>query len=167
MLCDKCKSKEACYHSTLVVNGEVKSTHLCEKCAEKEGVFNRTYNSIFDEFRSLTNFLGFDDFEDKICPNCNWSLRKFKNSGLLGCGNCYDAFEEEIEDIVKRIQPYAENKLDNIEFKVEEHKQNASKEQKLINLKADLQKAINEERYEDAGAINKEIKKLTKELQGE
>jgi len=165
MLCDKCKKYEACYHSTLIVNGESKSTHLCEHCATKEGVFNKRYNSIFDEFRSLTNFLGFDDFEDKACPSCHWSLRQFKNSGLLGCSDCYNAFEDEIEDIVKRIQPYTENKLDNIEFKVET--KDLTKEQKLITLKADLQKAIKEERYEDAGEINKEIKKLTKELQGE
>ena len=118
MLCDKCKKHEACYHSTLVINGEVKSTHLCEECATKEGVLNKT-------------------------------------------------FEEEIEDIVKRIQPYTENKIDNIEFKVENQKKALTKEQKLTNLKADLQKAIKEERYEDAGVINKEIKKLTKELQGE
>ena len=65
MLCDKCKIKQACYHSTLVVNGEVKSTHLCEECAQKEGIFSKTRHSIFDEFRSLTNFLGFDDFDDK------------------------------------------------------------------------------------------------------
>ena len=167
MLCEKCGIKEACYHSTLVINGEVKSTHLCEKCAEKEGVFNRSYDSIFDEFRSLTNFLGFDDFEDKVCPTCHWSLKRFKKSGLLGCDNCYDAFENDIEDIIRRIQPYGENKLDDIEFKVEEKQKNLTKEQRLINLKADLQKAIKEERYEDAGEINKEIKKLTKELQGE
>lgn len=167
MLCDKCKIKEACYHSTLVINGEVKSTHLCEACAIKEGVFNKTYDSIFDEFKTLTNFLEFDDFVDKVCPKCNWSLRQFKNSGILGCSACYDAFEEEIEDIVKRIQPYTENKLDNIEFKVETKKQSLTKEQKLDNLKSDLQKAIAEERYEDAGVINKEIKKLNKELQGE
>ena len=165
MLCDKCKKHEACYHSTLIVNGESKSTHLCESCAIKEGVFNKRYNSIFDEFRSLTNFLGFDDFEDRACPSCHWSLRQFKNSGLLGCSDCYNAFEDEIEDIVKRIQPYTENKLDNIEFKVES--KDLSKEQKLVTLKADLQKAIKEERYEDAGEINKEIKKLTKELEGE
>ena len=79
----------------------------------------------------------------------------------------YNAFEEEIEDIVKRIQPYSQNKLDDIEFKVEEKNVEITKEQKLINLKADLQKAIKEERYEDAGVINKEIRKLTKELQGE
>ncbi|MBQ7798010.1 MAG: hypothetical protein IJ371_02700 [Clostridia bacterium] len=138
MLCDKCKKHEACYHSTLVINGEVKTTHLCENCATKEGVFNKTYNSIFDEFRSLTNFLGFDDFEDKTCPNCNWTLRQFKRLGMLGCDKCYDAFDEDIEDIVRRIQPYTENKLDNIEFKVEEKKKTLSKEQKLVNLKAEL-----------------------------
>lgn len=167
MLCDKCKTKEACYHSTLIVNGESKSTHLCEHCASKEGVFNKNFGSIFDEFRTLTNFLGFDDFEDKVCPKCHWSLRQFKNQGVLGCSECYNAFEDEIEDIVKRIQPYTENKIDNIEFKVENNKQTLNKEQKLINLKADLQKAIKEERYEDAGEINKQIKKLNKELQGE
>ena len=167
MLCEKCGKKQACYHSTLVVNGEAKSTHLCEKCAEKEGVFTRTYNSIFDEFRSLTNFLGFSDFDDKVCPKCNWSLSKFKESGLLGCSACYETFEEEIEDIIKRIQPYSENKVDNIEFKVETKKKGLTKQQKLDKLKADLQQAIKDERYEDAGVINKEIKKLTKELQGE
>ncbi len=167
MLCDKCKKYEACYHSTLVVNGEVKSTHLCEHCAEKEGLFNKTYDSIFDEFRTLTNFLGFDDFEDKICPNCNWSLRQFKNRGLLGCDKCYDAFEDEIEDIVKRIQPDSNHKVDNIEFKVEQKQQKLSKEQELSKLKLELQQAIKEERYEDASVINKKVKQLEKELQGE
>jgi protein arginine kinase activator len=167
MKCDKCKTKEACYHSTLVINGEVKSTHLCEDCAKKEGVFNKSRSSIFDDFKTLTNFLGFDDFEDKVCPNCNWTLSQFKRNGVLGCDKCYSVFEDEIDDIVKRIQPYTENKLDNIEFKVEDQKKVLNKEQKLINLKAELQKAINEERYEDAGVINKEIKKLTKELKGE
>ena len=167
MLCDKCKKQESCYHSTLVVNGEVKSTHLCEDCAVKEGVFNTVRTSIFDEFKTLTNFLGFDDFADKVCPNCNWTLRQFKNLGKLGCGECYNAFEQEIEDIVKRIQPYTEHNAENIEFNVQDKKSEMSKQQKLINLKSDLQKAIKEERYEDAGAINKEIKKLEKEIKGE
>ena len=167
MLCDKCKVNKACYHSTLIVNGESKSTHLCEQCAVKEGVFNKRYNYVFDEFRSLTNFLGFEDFDDKICPNCNWSLSKFKNSGMLGCSKCYDIFEDEVEDIVKRIQPYCENKLDNVEFNIEKKKKSITKQEKLEKLKLDLQKAIKEERYEDAGVINKEVKKLTKELQGE
>lgn len=167
MLCNKCKTREACYHSTLVVNGDVKSTHLCEKCAEQEGVLSSRHSSIFDEFKSLTNFLGFDNFDDKMCPTCHWSLSKFKNYGVLGCADCYDAFEDEIADIVKRIQPYSENKIDSIEFKVEENKEVLTKEKKLDKLKRDLQKAIRDERYEDAGVINKEIKKLTKELQGE
>lgn len=166
MLCDKCKTKEACYHSTLVVNGEIKSTHLCESCAVKEGVFKKR-SSIFDEFRTFADFLGFDSYDDKICPKCNWNLRQFKNSGLLGCDKCYETFEQEIEDIIRRVQPYTENKLDSVEFNVENKKKELTKEQKLINLKSDLQKAIKEERYEDASVINKEIKKLNKELQGE
>ena len=167
MKCDKCKVNEACYHSTLIVNGEAKSTHLCEHCAKQEGVFEPRYNSIFDEFRSLTNFLGFTDFEDKTCPKCHWTLSQFKNNGLLGCSDCYNAFESEIEDIVRRIHPDVKNNIDKIEFNVETKKKTLTKEQKLINLKEDLQKAIKDERYEDAGLINKQIKNLEKELKGE
>ena len=167
MLCDKCKKYKACYHSTLVVNGEAKSTHLCEACAIKEGVIATSHTSIFDEFRSLTNFLGFDDFVDKACPSCNWTLRQFKNLGKLGCGECYNAFEDEIEDIVKRIQPYTSHNADNIEFNIKKESTEMSKQQRLVSLKSDLQKAIKEERYEDAGTINKEIKQLEKELNNE
>ncbi|MFQ6723851.1 MAG: hypothetical protein ACLRFE_00770 [Clostridia bacterium] len=167
MLCDKCKKHEACYHSTLVVNGEVKSTHLCEECAVKEGVFNKTSSSLFDEFKSLTNFLGFDDFDDKVCPKCNWSLSKFKHYGVLGCDNCYNTFEDEIDDIVKRIQPYNEHKIDEVSFNVEAKAKQLTKEQELNKLKAELKQAIAKERYEDAGVINKQIKKLEKELKGE
>ena len=167
MLCNKCKKNQACYHSTLVVNGEAKSTHLCEECAVKEGVFNTPQTSIFDEFRSLTNFLGFEDFADKVCPTCNWTLRKFKNLGKLGCGDCYNAFEEEIDEIVKRIQPYSAHNAESIEFNIQSKNDQISKPQQLAKLKSDLQKAIRDERYEDAGVINKEIKQLEKELSGE
>lgn len=167
MKCDKCKKYEACYHSTLIVNGEAQSTHLCEHCAEMEDVFNKGYNSIFDEFRSLTNFLGFNDFEDKACPNCHWTLSQFKNNGLVGCGECYNAFESEIDDIIKRLHPTTQNKVDTTDFKVENVKKEQTKEQQITNLKAELQSAIKDERYEDAGVINKQIKKLEKELKGE
>lgn len=167
MLCDKCKKKEACYHSTLVVNGDSKSTHLCEDCARKEGVFSKVNNSIFDEFRSLTNMLGFNDFDDIVCKNCGMSLRQFRDFGLLGCEKCYDTFEDEIADIVRRIQPDTEHKADKIEFNTEVKKEELSKEQQLAGLKQDLKNAIDEERYEDAGVINKKIKKLEKEIKGE
>lgn len=167
MLCDKCKKHEACYHSTLVVNGEARSTHLCEECAITEGVFSTPRTSIFDEFRSLTNFLGFDDFVDKACPNCNWTLSKFKSFGKLGCGECYNAFEDEVGDIIKRIQPYTSHNAENIEFNVQKESVEMSKRQRLVSLKSDLQKAIKEERYEDAGLINKEIKQLEKEFDSE
>lgn len=167
MLCDKCKVNEACYHSTLVINGEVKSTHLCEQCAINEGVFSKPHNSIFDEFKAFTDFLGFDNFEDKTCLKCGLTLRKFRKTGLLGCNSCYKVFEQDIDDVVRRIQPYTENKFENVEFNIEQKKKELTKQEKLNKLKSDLQKAISEERYEDAGVINKEIKKLTKELQGE
>ena len=107
------------------------------------------------------------DFDDKVCPSCNWSLRQFKNLGKLGCSECYNTFEQDIEDIIKRIQPYNQHNAENIEFNVQTENPKMSKQHRLTKLKSDLQKAIKDERYEDAGTINKEIKQLEKELGNE
>ena len=41
---------------------------------------------------------------EKICPNCKTTLSSFYNTGMLGCPNCYKAFEKEIELALKKIQ---------------------------------------------------------------
>ena len=162
MLCEKCKQFKACYHSTLIVNGEETSKHLCEKCAEKEGVFKE--DLFFDNFKVFNALLGLEDSDGIKCNKCGWTLREFKNSGLFGCEECYNAFSKEVEDSVRRIQPYEQHKTDTIEFNVQNEKKTQSKNQELTSLRKQLQDAIKDERYEDAGVINKKIKKLEKEL---
>ncbi len=162
MLCEKCKQFNACYHSTLIINGEEKSKHLCEKCAEKEGVFKQ--DLFFDNFKVLNAFLGLEDSDELRCNKCGWTLREFKKSGLLGCCECYNSFAKEIEDTVRRIQPYEQHKTESVEFNVQKEKKAKTKQQELEGLRKDLKQAISDERYEDAGVINKKIKKLEKEL---
>ncbi len=41
---------------------------------------------------------------EKYCPNCKTTLSSFYNTGMLGCPNCYIAFEKEIELALKKIQ---------------------------------------------------------------
>lgn len=165
MLCEKCKQFKACYHSTLIVNGQETSKHLCEKCAELEGLFKE--DLFMDNFKVFNAFLGLEDSNEAKCNKCGWTLREFKRSGLLGCNECYNAFSKEIEDSVKRIQPYEQHKTDSIEFNVTEEKKTNTKHKQLVDLRKQLQQAIKEEKYEDAGVINKKIKKLEKELSNE
>lgn len=41
---------------------------------------------------------------DKYCKSCKTTLGSFYATGMLGCPNCYKAFEKEIELALKKIQ---------------------------------------------------------------
>ena len=74
---------------------------------------------------------------------------------MVGCSQCYNDLREVIAPIVKQF--YVENG----------HKPNAhtmtDKQKQLLSLKNQLTQAIADERYEDAGEINKQIKILEAE----
>ena len=154
--CDKC-GKVSVYRSTLIVNGVSQTTNLCRDCAIKEGVFVSEPTSLFDElFSPFIGFMPFERVEDITCPVCKTTLKQFKTTGLLGCSNCYDAFDKEISKIVGKIAPHTEHKQESIK----PIKTKQTSEDKIAELKKELALAVKEERYEDAGKIKKQIQKL-------
>ena len=155
MKCDKC-GKQSVYRSTLIVNGVSQTTNLCRDCAIHEGVFVSEPTSLFDElFSPFVGFMPFERVEDITCPVCKTSLKQFKTTGLLGCANCYDAFNKEISKIVQKIAPHVEHKQESIKPIKKQTNEN-----KIAELKKELIQAVKEERYEDAGKIKKQIQKL-------
>lgn len=160
MRCDRC-GKPSVYHSTLIVNGVSQSTNLCRDCAIKEGVFTTEPTSMFDDmFSVFADFLPFEQVQDIVCPVCKTSLREFKNSSLLGCPNCYDAFREEIGQLIKKIAPFDRHKQEAPKIKPSKTEKKASKEEKIAQLREEMALAVKEERYEDAAKIKKQIKRL-------
>lgn len=164
MQCDRC-GKPSVYHSTLIVNGVSQTTNLCRDCAIKEGVFNSTPTSIFDDmFSAFADFMPFEKVQDITCPVCKMTLREFKNTSKLGCPNCYDAFREEISNIIGRIAPYSTHKVESLtQTKEKTNKKATTKEEKIKQLREDMALAVKEERYEDAGKIKKQIQRLESE----
>ena len=157
MKCDKCGNASV-YRSTLIVNGVAQTTNLCRDCAIKEGVFANEPTSLFDQlFSPFVGFMPFEKVDDIVCPVCKTTLKQFKTSGLLGCANCYDAFNKEINQIVGKIAPNAEHKQESLKS-IKQKSQ--PKTDKIAELKLLLQQAVKEERYEDAGKIKKQIQKL-------
>lgn len=157
MRCDKC-GKPSIYHSTVIVNGVSQTTNLCRDCAIKEGVFSKPTSLFDDMFSVFSDFLPFEKVADVVCPACKTSLREFKSTGKLGCSNCYDAFRDEINQIIKRIAPFEKHKQTTI--KAETKPAKLTNAEKIAKLKQDMALAVKEERYEDAGKIKKQIQKL-------
>mgnify|MGYP002547266479 CR=1 FL=1 len=97
---------------------------------------------------------------------------EFIETGLLGCENCYNVFSNKIDSLLKnihgsnrhvgRISKFIENSNNLGDFKPVEKKIKTNKTErasKIEELKEKLNKAIKEERYEDAAKIRDEIKK--------
>ena len=104
---------------------------------------------------------------------------EFIESGLLGCENCYDVFSNKIDSLLKNIHgsnrhvgrtsKFIENNNNLEKDRKNEKKDNLKdkgskldKTSKIDELKEKLNKAIKEERYEDAAKIRDEIKKEEK-----
>ena len=184
MLCENCGKNKANVSYTQIINGEKKEMHLCEECSEKLGIGNMDFKMPI----SFSSFLGdfFEEFENDAflpefrpikklkCDRCGMTFEEFMNTGKFGCSNCYDVFESKIDSILKNIhganrhigrlgeiQPVAEleSNLMNKESQKTSSTNKASEDEKL---KAELQKAIKEERYEDAAKIRDQLKKITK-----
>lgn len=183
MLCQNCGKNEVNFRYTQIVNEVKKEMALCDKCAKKLGLYN---DMDFSMPISMSSFLGdmLNDYEDEAflpsfssiatseCGKCGTVYDEFIESGLLGCENCYDVFSNKIDALLKNIHGSnrhvgrtskfigSNNSLG--ELKTTEKKvKNNSKEKvsKLEELKESLNKAIKEERYEDAAKIRDEIKK--------
>lgn len=150
MICDKCKQNNATFHSSVNINGKVTETHLCNDCANENKLFsfNNFLNPSFDNFGVYGNLA-----EEPTCSVCGYTVSDFKESGLLGCSNCYKEFRDVITKSLVGIQPSTVHigKRANIEPDLNE------KEQKIKVLELKLKQAVANENYELASQLKKEI----------
>ncbi len=178
MMCQNCGKNEVTFKFTQVINGVKKEMNLCDKCARELGLKDMNFSMPI----SFSSFLGdfFNDYTDNLlpsfmgtqtvqCKNCGTTFDDFINSGEFGCSDCYDLFEDRISPILKNLQGANRHvgrgykELADKADKEKVNKKEVNKEEtKLEKLQKDLQKAIKDERYEDAAKIRDEIKKLDK-----
>ena len=109
MSCEQCHEREAVIHLTQIVNEQVTTVHLCERCAADKGVESPASLPK----TPLGTFLAAMGQElpesapaprsGENCPRCGGSLQDFRESGRLGCSDCYRAFETPLRDLLRRL----------------------------------------------------------------
>ena len=173
MLCENCNNHEASVKYTQIINGEKKQMLLCENCAKEMGIDNLS----FDMPINLSNFFGdllgeYDEspFTSKLlvtnelkCENCGMTYDEFQNKGKMGCSNCYEAFSNKIDPLLKRLHgstKYVGRKSNSRPETMNAKKEQNSKLEEIENLKAKIKNLIKEEKYEEAAKVRDEIKKL-------
>jgi len=166
MLCENCNKKPATVHLTKILNDKKTELHLCEQCAkQQEGV-------PFDTSFSINNFLTglLDSMQDspiKVdyiqttkCDKCGMTYGKFKQLGRLGCAQCYNAFQEKLGPLVKRIQG-SESHIGKVPRKAGGA---ITIKKEIKRLKLRLDEAIRREEFENAAVLRDKIRELEGQL---
>jgi protein arginine kinase activator len=109
MFCDQCHEREAVIHLTQIVNEQVTTLHLCERCAAEKGVESPSavVKTPLGTFlaamgKNLPETVSAPRAGD-TCGRCGGSLQDFRESGRLGCPECYRSFEMPIRDLLRRL----------------------------------------------------------------
>jgi len=92
------------------------------------------------------------------CPNCKMTYADFKKIGRLGCGECYVTFKKYLGPLLKRIHGSSQHigKSPSKVTRVLKEKID------LQELRLKLQKAIENEAFEEAARIRDQIKDFEK-----
>ena len=113
---------------------------------------------IFSEFEDFFNsFNVFPTYQEVTkCPGCGQSYQQFRTTGKLGCSKCYDTFRNPVATTLKQIHQNVRHTGKIPAGSALELK----KKRQYEELKAQLQKAVSEENYEQAAILHKELKAL-------
>lgn len=155
MLCQKCKINHANVKIIRNINGEVKEYFLCSSCAEGEGMgFSNTLKDIIPE--SFFNILAPEVRSPLVCPECKLSYPEFRKNPKFGCEKCFDAFKEMLPAMIKNIHGATSHT-----GKIPKRSGGVIlKKKKISDLRAELNKAVAEEKFELAVKLRDEIKAL-------
>ncbi len=161
VMCKQCGIRPSKIHYTEIVNNRTVTTDLCLECAESRGIDVQKPGNygLGDLVAGLIDGAAQTQAErmGKVkCPACEFVYSDFKKSGRFGCPECYDAFETQLIPLLRQIHGSTQH-----EGKTP--KQLGPKaviRKELMDLKKELSRAIQGERYEDAAKIRDQIKAL-------
>jgi protein arginine kinase activator len=111
MRCDQCHERDAVVHLTQIAQEQVVTLHLCERCAAEKGVESSSSLSKTPVGGFLASMgKGLDAASalsgaapSGACPACGATLADFRESGRLGCTQCYHTFEPSLRDLLRRL----------------------------------------------------------------
>ena len=162
VLCQRCKKQQATVHLTEILQNEKRERHLCEDCAREEGVAVKAQVNLQDILSGMLEAHQAAGKEANLtCPDCGITYAEFRNQGRLGCPHDYEVFAEPLKEVLEKVHGGTVHT-----GKLPERAGADTKAQReLMQLRRQLQEAVDNEKYEEAARLRDLIK--TKETAGE
>src|SRR5262249_10323786 len=107
------------------------------------------------------------------CPKCGTTYVEFRQSGLLGCADCYSAFEAQLGPLLERAHEGASHHVGKVPRRALSGGRTggsrpeailgdaAQRAGRITALRKQLDEAVQAEQYERAAALRDELRKMT------
>ena len=178
MKCSRCGVNDATLLIRQVINGKESEYSLCENCAKAIGLSVQSGlgaggfpGSMFSgSFFSALNQLGNNSQVNTgvfvpgksgsgVCANCHTTLAEFKEKGKLGCSHCYEAFDDQLSQVFRRIQSGEVHRGRKL-AQPPESSEVREIQDRILKLQEQIRKAVEVEDYESAAKCKTEIARL-------
>ena len=178
MKCDIC-DKEASVFLTQIVDGKMTQANLCEQCSKEKGVTDPTGFQLADFLigaagQGKSKVEAAED-DALACPACGFTRAHLKKIGRLGCPECYQTFGADLDNMLRAMHkgtrhigkvpgklpapaPASAVSAPVATAVVAPPKISAKK--RLSELKNAIERAVAEERYEDAARLRDEVREM-------
>lgn len=185
MKCDMCDS-DASVFLTQIVDGKMTQVNLCDKCSKEKGVTDPTGFQLADFLlgtaaQKKAKSVSVED-DTLACPECGFTRAHLKKIGRMGCPECYRTFAEDLDGMLKAMHKgtrhvgKAPGKPTPAVSTATARKHEppsaeaptaplakpavVNPKKRLADLKNAIEKAVAEERYEDAAKLRDEMRAL-------
>ena len=169
MKCQKCE-KPATFHITEMIGGKPEELHLCEEHAREylssanDDMMEPPANMAAALAQQMAQQMSIgqaarelEEVDQQTCPVCGISFYDFRSKGRLGCANDYKCFAEQLDQLILNVHGESEHTgkrpkgLDSEEV---------AQRTRLIQLRREMDEAVELEDYERASKIRDEIKRI-------
>lgn len=178
MKCDVCEN-EATVFLTQIINGQMTTVNLCEACSKAKGVTEETGFGLAEAFLSPSQRV--DDPMEAVCKACGFTASQFKKIGRMGCPECYQNFREGLDGLLRNMHKGTRHVGKRPHHTGGDAPQMLPRQRASVvheapaplpipapappiidvaKLRAALDLAVKEERYEDAAKIKAEIEQM-------
>jgi protein arginine kinase activator len=171
--CERCGEEPASVHLLRVVDGTVSHTHLCPGCAE--GMAEETEGlALVLAVPSVLRHMGKgptveektpaapdSERSEQRCDVCGTTLTDLKESGLVGCGKCYEAFADYLETLLAGGAEPAEH-LGKIPHRGPE---TDNLRHEMLRLQRMLRELVACERFEEAAGVRDRLTELGQRME--
>lgn len=162
MQCEVCGKAHATITYTEHREDKIVTLRLCQKCAEEKGLHISLTSKKFALAEPLAAMAegmvpyDKDALSSLCCKSCELPFSTFASTGRLGCPDCYTSFEAQLKPLLRKA--HGSTKHDG--KAPSKDGPELSRKKELRAMYEALEKAVANERYEEAAGIRDRIREL-------